>query len=513
MGHLQTLDLLLIALYGTGVLCIGWWYSRRQVSTEEYFVAGRGVRSIVVGLSMMATLLSTISYLTVPGEMLHNGPGLMWGLLHVPISFVVVGYLIIPRIMRHRITSGYELLEARLGMANRQAASVLFVLVRLTWMGFVIFTCSTAVSMITQVPVWVVLVAVGVTATAYTVLGGIRAVLVTDVLQFIVLFGGALLAIGYITWLCGGLAWWPDWNSPQLADLEWPKVKLFSLNPFDRVTAASAIFTACLWWICTATSDQVMIQRYLCTRDARGARRSYGYCLLADVANGVVLWGVGIALLGYFLLHPERLADTRTTIVHQADDLFPHFIGTIMPAGVRGLLVAGLFSAAMSSLDSGISSISTVLLTDFPALFARGCAGDDRRLLRRAMQIGLVVGAISVAVSFTNFLVPGQNLYDVGLRISEFFVVPLFVLFLLAFFVPFSTPAGGWAAIAVGVATGVLFSYWKQIVGMFHETQEFSVLLIMPATTCLSLLAGILVSLVTPARPGQPTSGEGGIDG
>ena len=113
MGHLHHLDLAMMAAYALLMLFIGWWYGKEEQSADQYFVAGRGARSWVVGISMIAALFSTISFLGTPGEMISYGPGMAWGLLHSPISFLVVGFLIIPHIMRFRITSGYELLEAR----------------------------------------------------------------------------------------------------------------------------------------------------------------------------------------------------------------------------------------------------------------------------------------------------------------------------------------------------------------------------------------------------------------
>jgi len=115
-------------------------------------------------------------------------------------------------------------------------------------------------------------------------------------------------------------------------------------------------------------------------------------------------------------------------------------------------------------------------------------------------MVGLGVGVIAVALSFVIGYVPGRNILDMTYRTSGFFTVPLFVLFAMAFFVPFATPAGAWAAIATGFGLGVLLSYWRQIVGLFGETGDFSVILIMPCTLILSLGVGVLVSLVTPQR-------------
>ncbi len=532
MGHLHVLDLAMMALYAGVMLWIGWAYSRRVQSSDDYFVAGRGARSSVVGISMIAALLSTVSFLAYPGELITYGPGLAWSLLHNPFTFLIVGFLIIPHIMKYRITSGYELLENRFGLGVRKAASLLFLAIRLLWMAFVLFLCGTAVSVVTQIPLIYVLLAVGIITTASTVMGGIRAVLLTDVIQFIIHVGSGVLIIAYVVYRCGGIGPVFNWDPQAVAQLNWPEVKVFSLSTFDRVTILGAVINAALWWICTATSDQMMIQRYLCTRDVKAARRSFLHCMIGDAAISIVLWGIAAALLAYFLRFAGDRPDPGASIVSQADRLFPHFIATVLPSGIRGIVVAALFADAMQSLSSGISALGTVLVVDFKSVFARGIpsgstdhadaapsspprsspttdvrlddanapAADSGALARRAKIVGLGVGVIAVSLSFVIGYVPGRNILDMTYRMSGFFTVPLFVLFAMAFFVRFATPAGAWAAIAMGFGAGLLFSYWRQIVGQFADTGDFSVILIMPCSLILSLGAGILVSLASRPR-------------
>src|SRR5439155_3399464 len=122
-----------------------------------------------------------------------------------------------------------------------------------------------------------------------------------------------------VTWRFGGFGWWPRWDSPAIADLHWQRVPLFPHSVFERATALTALLNASLWWICTAASDQMMIQRYLCTRDARAARRSFLHCLIGDVGIVVVLWMIGFALLGYFLRFASETPDPTRSIVEQAD--------------------------------------------------------------------------------------------------------------------------------------------------------------------------------------------------
>ncbi|HPA45866.1 MAG TPA: sodium/solute symporter [bacterium] len=488
-----------MAAYAIGMLAIGWWYSRRQDSTEEYFVAGRGISSTIAGISIIATLLSSISYLATPGEVIKNGPGWIYSIFHAPISFLVVGYLMIPFLKAEKVTSGYTLLEKRLGKGIRRMSSGVFVLSRLFWMGLVVYTCSFAVVTITGLPLRPVLIGVGLIGTLYTVWGGIRAVMITDIIQFAILVGGLVVTIVFIAIRCGGFSvLWPDMESSAIQSLNWPKIRIFSLNPFDRMTAFSVILYVSLFWICTATSDQVVIQRFLCTRDVRSARRSFGLTVFFDAVLNMLMVLTGLALLHYFLEYPQNLPIPNESIPSQADRLFPHFIAAIFPTGITGLVIAALFAAAMSSLDSGISSISTVLVTDFPHIFLRGANQEESRKLRRARFLALATGLAAISMSLIITIVPGKNLLEMTIRISSLFTGPLFVLFAMAFYLRSSTPAGAWAALIVGFLTGLTMTYWEAISGaLWGKPDDFSVLLIMPTAITVSILIGILVSHFT----------------
>ncbi len=280
-------DVVVVTVYMLWMLGIGIYYSKRQTDTSEYFLGRRSMNWFIVGISTMATLVSTITYLTMPGELIANGFGVLWSQLSVWISFFFIGYFIIPRIMMHKITSGYQLLEKQFGMGIRKAAAVLFVLTRISWTGLVVYTCSRAVSQMTGWPLEVVILAVGIVTVSYTTMGGIRAVIITDVTQAFILFGGALAVVAFAMYASKSLiGWLPNFHDPVIAKgLCWPDVKLFSLDLTERITVIGIIFMYIVWWICTASSDQLAIQRYLSTRDARAARKSF---LTNAIANTMV---------------------------------------------------------------------------------------------------------------------------------------------------------------------------------------------------------------------------------
>ncbi len=279
------------------------------------------MKSWTVGLSLFATMVSTISYLTWPGEVILNGPMVLCRLLPYPLIALIVGRFLIPFFMSLKVTSAYEILELRLGIGVRLLGSFFFLLLRLLWMSVIIYATTAKVI----IPVmgldpgwspWVGLV-LGITTLIYTSQGGLRAVVATDVVQSFILIGGAIVAMIVISSNLGGVrAWWPTEWAPH-----WEKPVL-GYDPTARITLLSACIASFTWFICTAGSDQMAIQRYLATRDVHAARRMYWISLLVGAFLEVFLCILGFALLAYFLKHRELLDDGQT-ILNSADQLFP----------------------------------------------------------------------------------------------------------------------------------------------------------------------------------------------
>ena len=217
LPRLYPLDWIVIGAYGVGMLVIGALFARRTTSTDEYLTGGRNMRSSSIGLSLFATLMSTITYLAIPGEMINKGPFILWWMAALPIVYLLVGYGLIPLFMKLAVTSAYEILETRLGLSGRLTAAVIFLATRMLWMALIIYL--TADKLIVKMLNWDdsmtpwVAAAIGVVTVIYTAMGGLRAVVLTDVIQSLILLGGALLTIIVISVNMGGVAaWWPtEW--------------------------------------------------------------------------------------------------------------------------------------------------------------------------------------------------------------------------------------------------------------------------------------------------------------
>jgi len=490
---LTSLDWVVIAIYGIGLLSVGWYFSKKIRNTEDYLLGGRTMRSGSVGLSLFATLLSTITYLAIPGEMIKHGPVLLWSMAAIPIAYVIVGYLLIPHFMKLRVTSAYEILETKLGVRIRLIGAIIFLVTRLLWMALIIYL--TADKIIVVMMGWnpnmtpVVAMAIGLITVIYTSMGGLRAVVFSDVLQSFILLGGAILSISLITIKMGGFHWWPtEWSS------NWSQQPIFSLDPRTRVTVVGSIVFMTVWWVCTAGSDQMAIQRYLATRNTKAARRAFLTTGIANIVVTGLLATMGFALLGFFRYNPQLLQQGMSIAQEKTADIaFPYFIIRFLPSGITGLVIAGLLAAAMSSLSSGINSSCSVISTDFIDRFRKDNTGSEDARIRRNKIIALITGLTAVALSAMMGKITG-NIMEVTVRTNHIFVAPLFGLFFMAMFVRFATPFGTACGALAGCAIAVVIAYWDFITGNPDNRLSFQWISLISLAT--NLIVGIPLSLL-----------------
>ena len=457
---LKPLDWAVIGMYATGMLLLGILIARQQKTTRDYFVAGGRMSSSLVGISIAATFISTLSYLTIPGEMIGRGPVYLWALLSVPFYYLIVGYGLIPALMKRQVTSAYEILEPQLGVSGRLFGASMFVLMRLIWMGLMVHVAAQAMIVMLGLEAtsrFPIILVTGAIAVGYTALGGLRAVIITDVIQFFLLLGGALLTIVMVTDNMGGWQWWPTSWSPRWEEQPW-----FSWDPHVRATTVGSIVAFSTFWICNAGSDQVTIQRFMATANYQAARSAYLFNVIANAVVTIVLAITGFAVLGFFTNQPELLPNNFDWS-NQADDLFPRFVTQHLPVGCSGLVIAAMFAAVMSSLDSGINSVSAVILVDFVGR-CFGIQLKPRNELRLARCLTLVVGAGIILAAMIVAETPG-NILAVTNKTANLLAPPLFVLFFLALAIPFATPFGSVFGASYGIAVGLIVAFWDVITG------------------------------------------------
>lgn len=490
---LMPVDWVIIAVYAISTIVMGWWFGKKQTSVKEYFIGSGKMHPGLIGISLFASLLSTITYLSIPGETVGKGPVFLSNYLAYPVIFLIVAYVFLPVYMRQQVTSAYELLEERLGIGVRLFGAGLFLILRLVWMSLLIYLMSTTIATMIGVEAkWVPLIAAvtGLVAVTYATMGGMRAVVITDLMQSILLYGGAVLVIGVISFRMGGFSWWPtEWNP------NWDSQPIFSLDPSVRVTMLGTFLSVLIWYVCTSGGDQVSIQRFMSTKSVREARIAIGIQLLVGGIVGLTLGVAGFAMLGYFTANPGLLP-AGLDLSSQADKIFPHFISAHLPPIVSGLVVSGLFAAAMSSVDSGVNSITAVVTSDFLDRFRKDPISEKQHVWI-ARLIAFSVGAITVASSSFIGKVPG-NITAVTNKTVNLLTVPIFCLFFFALFVKFARPAGVVIGTICGTVAGAMIAFSGPIFGMNPETGDdpISFQWIAPVSLVVNVVVGVVVSLL-----------------
>jgi SSS family solute:Na+ symporter len=485
------LDWLVLSCYAGGMLLIGWYYSHAK-NVEEYLLGGRTMKPWAVGISLFASLISTLSYLSVPGELIRHGPIILATALSYPFSYLIISRFIIPKIMRLRVTSAYEILEQRLGLSVRLLGSAMFLTLRLLWMALIVYATSAAVlvpllHLDPSLTPWVC-TALCLVTVAYTSMGGLRAVVVIDVVQVSIMFFGALLSIFLIVRSVGGISacwpssWAPHWDQPSLLPM-----------PGARVSVVAAVLAQLTWFVCTSGSDQMAVQRYLATRDVKAATKTLKIALCLDACVDVILASLGLALFAYFNAKPAMLPDGET-MISGADQLLPHYIVRALPAGVSGLIIAGILSAAMNSLSSGVNSSCSVITVDWVDRFRKVnlTAGAH---MREVKAISWFVGAAVIGLSLLAAFIHG-NLLEKCYTIVALLVGPLFVLFFMAMFVPWATVFGTWVAAVASTAIAMAIAY--------GEFMGLSFLLVMPISLVVGVVVGCIASLVPIGPAARP---------
>ena len=486
LAAISSIDWGVIVLYAIGMVAVGLYYSRKINNTEDYLLGGRQMKPLMVGLSLFASLLSTISYLSYTGEMIRYGPMFITGALAFPFVIFVVGSFMIPYFMKLRVTSAYEILEQRLGLSIRLLGSFLFILIRFFWMAVIIHATTDKV----LIPVlglggnWTapICILMGLVTIIYTSLGGLRAVVFTDVVQSGILFGGGILTVVLVANELGGVrelwpeGWLAHWGKPN-----------WGYDPEARMTLVSVFLAVFCWHTCTAGSDQIVIQRYFATRDAKAARKVLVINLIADFLAMLLMALVGLALIAYFTANPGMFGDDQS-LTNNSDQLFPRFISKGLPVGITGLVIAGLLAAAMSSLSSGMNSASSVITSDFISRL-RSSELEEKSKIVIARWVSVLIGVVVVTLSLFVDQVPG-NLFEVANKVVNLFVSPLFVLFFLAMFVRFSNARGAWCGVLTSITIAVLIAFWEEITG--HKGISF--LWIMPAAFVGGTLVGTVAS-------------------
>jgi SSS family transporter len=504
-GAFTAVDYVVVVAYLATCIALGSWLCRGQSSIGEYFLAGRKAPWILACVSIVATDLSAISYMGVPAWMYTHDLKYSAANLLMPLVMLVVVAVFIPFFHRLQVFTVYQFLETRFHPYARTATAILFLFQRGAWLAGAIYIPSLAVVTATGLPVTprrliICILIVGLSTTLYTVLGGMKAVIWTDFLQFVVMVGGLLLMMGI---LLSGFGWdvgavWsrasqmvaPETNTPYTTMIDW------SFNFHTEATVWAIVFFFFIYNVGSYGTDQVVAQRYFTMGSFRDIAKSVigsGFVNLGTVA---LLAFFGLLLVVYYDSHPELAATVR-----KSDMILPHFVSNVMPIGVRGLILAAILAATMSSLSGGLNSFSAVGIVD---LYRRHGHVDDKseqHFFVVAKIFTLVAGLAATGVAIWISTRQATILETVASLMSKF-IGPITGIFFLGVL---TRRAHLWGVLA-GALAGLSCSFlvdWQPVKEQVNWmwTAPFS---------CLTTFAvGYAISLVTPAPALHATAKEG----
>lgn len=433
------------------IVGLGWYFSRRNNSTDDYFLAGGRIPWWAAGLSIYATMLSAITYLSQPALAFSYDWQAYLGYFTILLTVPIVVTFYLPFFRNLNITTAYEYLEKRFNIAVRMFGSASFVFFQMARMGIVVYLPALALSTVVGLDIYSAIVIMGILAILYTVLGGIEAVIWTDVIQVIVLIGGLILGLIYIALDVGDVGYIFE---TAYAD---NKMKLFDFRfSWTEVVTWSLFLGSFALNFAPYTTDQAVVQRYLTTSDEKEARKSIWLNGIISIPAGLLIFLMGTFLYVFFKDNPDFIA-----VGMQNDGIFPLFIANHLPPGVAGLVIAGIYSASMSSLDSSMHSVSTVVTVDFYKRFSKNYS--EITAMKVAKWVTIIVGIIGTAVACLMAAFPIASLFFFFQEVVGLFGSALTGIFILGIFFKKANWAGTLIGAVLSVIVVVLLKYQTPI--------------------------------------------------
>ncbi len=488
----------LLAMVGVGV-----YFTRKNKNTEDFFRGGQTIPWWAAGCSIFATMLSSLTFTGIPSKAFAQDWVYAVGNFMIPVVAVIAVFVAMPFFRRIDATSAYEYLEKRFSMPVRLFGSASFTLFHIFRMAVVMSLTGLALAVATPLTPAQSVMLMGVLSITYCTMGGIEAVIWTDTIQTFVLMGGALLAIGLlIAGVDGGVGGFLSSASNAdkftIANFHWDVTS-------TQIALWVIIVGAIAQNISSYTADQAVVQRYMTTADRKLAARSIWTNAVLTVPATLLFFGIGTALFAYYRSHPDKLDPTITT-----DQIFPLFIAREMPIGIAGLIVAGVFAAAQSTVSTSMNSTATAIVTDFMRPF-HACK-SEAGYLKAARFWTFLIGVIGTLFGLV-FVNPDiKSLFDAFIKVIGLFMGVLGGLFVLGAVTRRANATG--AMIGAIVGASVMFCLWKftAVNGYLYTASGISTCLVVGYVASLAStqptgdLTGLTIyTLHDPAVPNEPS--------
>jgi SSS family solute:Na+ symporter len=459
--RLHPLDWLAVGLYLVAMLAIGLYFGRKNRTTDDYFVGGRSVPSYAIGISMVGTAISSITFLALPADAFKTYWLRFLPYVLMPAAAALVAWRIIPHYRRGSTTTAYEYLEARFGPSVRAYAALTYIAAQLLRVSFILYLVALMLASLTGLDEVTCILVAGVVVAAYTIVGGIDAVIWTDVIQTISLIGGSLICLATIVVLLPegfgqileiALAH----DKFALGDLENGRLVRAGWDlDFGRKTVPLMLLMSFNFFLTDFATGQHYIQRYCSAPSLAEARRAMWINVLVGVPTWFFFMFLGTALFAFYQVFPAPEATAMLDGSAKPEGIVPFFVETRLAPGIAGLVIAAALAAGMSSLDSSINAISTVWIVD---LYRRHWVrdADDRHYLHVAWLAAAVASVGMLAGAILLLEAEGPSLQDISIRLTGLLGGGLLGIYGMGFF----TTRGDARAVWCGIVATLAYTLW-----------------------------------------------------
>ncbi len=453
-------DACTIILYLAGVMGMGVYFSRKNKTTEDYFVGNRSFSGWVIGLSMLGTSISSVTFLAFPAATYSKDWRLVIPNLFLPLVILMAVWVFIPFFRRKNLISAFEYLEDRFGPLVRLYGALSFIFLQVIRLGTILFLISLLIKSFVDIDIVWVITLTGIFIAIYTIVGGIEAVIWTDVIQSIVLLLGGIITLFYITWqLPEGLGQIIELGKSQ--DKFLPQTGFWEWNLNERTFWTMAILGIFLW-LTEYSSNQNVVQRYAAAKSTKEAQKASLICAAMSVPTWLFFCLVGTGLFVFYQAFPDPQVAQLSP-----EEIYPFFILQQLPVGVCGIVIAGVLAAAMSSLDSSINAISAVTVVDILKRYLYKDQEDKQYL--RAAKITATVSSILMIITAIIFSTISaeekESMQNLQLIMASIFGGCLLGLFMLGFFAPRVTYQASLIALVFATLFNVylLLNKWEML--------------------------------------------------
>ncbi len=448
MNAISPTDLVVIVAYLLGVTLWGAWLGRGQRGGSDYFLGNRELPWGAVMLSVVATETSTLTFLSIPGVSYLGAMTFFQLTIGYLAGRTAVSLLLLPSYYRGELTTAYALLESRFGVPTRRFTSGIFMVTRLLADSVRLFATAIPLALVTGWPYPVSIAVIGALTLVYTYFGGIKAVVWVDALQMVLYLVGAVIAALALQFLVAG-----GWGEVLARSAEAGKLAMldFRLTLSEPYTFWAGLVGGGFLTMGSHGADQLIVQRLLTCKDLRASQKALVWSAVVVMAQFLVFLLVGLGLWAFY----------GGMDFERSDEIFARFIVEQLPPGITGLLIAGIFAAAMSSLSSSINSLASASAYDFWAPL-RGLVGDEKRILRVGKGFTLLWAALLIggAVLFIP-LSTRTSAVEVALGIASVVYGGLLGAFGLGVLSKRAHQAGAVIGMVVGI--GVVMVIWLSI--------------------------------------------------